>query len=256
MLTQLKAARERDGRVFHVSVYDNGVPIVEAPWERTRFQSLDVWRTNGTLDGTLSWYSVDSYGRRDPWTTQHWMKNCTGCSERPSGFGVELWPPPPGLRDQEVWNPVETIVWTMLGAGLQDAEYLYALSKHQALLGPTATSLMEYAHGLASAFPSNWFPPSNDWGDAGYAVDTQVHPNGSGSVNTWKLAMGQALDTLDDAAMAPTAHKTDDASRHLHLGTSVATTFPGGSRGWGGQHPHVSGTTARDVATGQRFRHC
>ena len=191
-LTQLRAARERDGRIFHVSVYDNGVPIAEAPWKRTRFQSLDVWRTNGTLDGTLSWYSVDSYGRRDPRTTQHWVPNCTSCF--PSGFGVELWPPPPGHRDKEVWTPIETIVRTMLGAGLQDAEYLYALSKHQTLLGPTAKSLLDYARTLASGFPSGCFPLNKDWGDAGYAVDREVHANGSGAVNTWKLAMGRALD--------------------------------------------------------------
>ena len=89
----------------------------------------------------------------------------------------------------------------MLGAGLQDAEYLYALSRHQAVLGPVAKSLMDYARVLATAFPSNWFPPSRNWGDAGYAVDTQVHANGSGTVNTWKLAMGRALDTVDNAKM-------------------------------------------------------
>jgi hypothetical protein len=36
--------------------YDNGVPIIESPWERVRFEALDVWGSNGTLDGTLSWY--------------------------------------------------------------------------------------------------------------------------------------------------------------------------------------------------------
>jgi len=41
------------GRPFHATVYDNGVPIIEAAWERERSQALDVWASNGTLDGTV-----------------------------------------------------------------------------------------------------------------------------------------------------------------------------------------------------------
>ena len=35
------------GRPLLLTVYDNGVPIIEAPNERARFQALDVWRSNG-----------------------------------------------------------------------------------------------------------------------------------------------------------------------------------------------------------------
>jgi hypothetical protein len=64
-LRSIRASRRQSrsgpaGREFHASVYDNGVPITEAPWERTRFQALDVWASNGTLDGTLSWYLLRS----------------------------------------------------------------------------------------------------------------------------------------------------------------------------------------------------
>ena len=50
------------------------MPIIESPWERERTQALDVWASNGTLDGTLSWYSVNSYAQ-----------SCTGalCEQPP-----------------------------------------------------------------------------------------------------------------------------------------------------------------------------
>jgi hypothetical protein len=89
VLRSIRASRKAHGgggREFHASVYDNGVPITEAPWERSRFQALDLWGSNGTLDGTLSWYSVNSYGRRDPWTTQRWVANSSaGCTQYPPG---------------------------------------------------------------------------------------------------------------------------------------------------------------------------
>ena len=69
-----------------VCSYDNGVPIIESPWERLRTQPLDVWISNGTLDGTLSWYSVNSYGTfssRNPLL--------------PSSTFTPLSPPPPSL---------------------------------------------------------------------------------------------------------------------------------------------------------------
>jgi hypothetical protein len=204
----LKALRARG---VTVTVYDNGIPITEAPWERTRFQALDIWTSNGTLDGTLSWYSVNS-GRRDPWTTQHWLANCTGCKQWPSGFGVELWPPPPGFRNQTVWAPIETIVWVMLGAGLQDVEYLYALSAREHLLGPPATALLAHARKMARGLPSGWFPHPGgrpDWGDSGYEVDDGEHSDGSGVVNNWKLAMGRALDTVLSPVILATRNTSD-----------------------------------------------
>ena len=40
----LRAKRTAAGgsRPWHATVYDNGVPIIEAPWERLRSQALDV----------------------------------------------------------------------------------------------------------------------------------------------------------------------------------------------------------------------
>lgn len=70
-MAKLRAKRDGTSRPLHITVYDNGVPIIESPWERLRTQPLDVWISNGTLDGTLSWYSVNSYGMwngvKDPW---------------------------------------------------------------------------------------------------------------------------------------------------------------------------------------------
>ena len=42
----LRAKRTAAGgsRPWHATVYDNGVPIIEAPWERLRSQALDVCR--------------------------------------------------------------------------------------------------------------------------------------------------------------------------------------------------------------------
>ena len=65
--------------------------------------SLAVWRSNGTFDGTLSWYSVNSYGvhtdpdpsvhNRDPW---HNPYPSGELATDPAGWGYLLWPPPPG----------------------------------------------------------------------------------------------------------------------------------------------------------------
>ena len=55
-MAKLRAKRKGTGRPLHITVYDNGVPIIESPAERLRTQPLDVWISNGTLDGTLSWY--------------------------------------------------------------------------------------------------------------------------------------------------------------------------------------------------------
>ena len=60
-LAAIRSERAAASKPFHATVYDNGVPIIEAPWERLRSQALDVWRSNGTLDGTLSWYRLQPY---------------------------------------------------------------------------------------------------------------------------------------------------------------------------------------------------
>ena len=122
-------------------------------------------------------------------------------TEYPAGFGYELWPPPPGRRDRPDWAPIETVVWTMLGSGLQDAEYLYALRQHRAAVGKDAAqALMAQARAMATGFPAGWFGPSprDDWGDDGYEVDKwgASDADGSGVVNTWKLQMGRLLSQL------------------------------------------------------------
>ena len=55
ILRQIKASRGASGDKVFATVYDNGVPIIEAPFARVRYQGLDVANSNGALDGTLSW---------------------------------------------------------------------------------------------------------------------------------------------------------------------------------------------------------
>lgn len=109
------------------------VPVIESAWERLRSQGLDVWRSNGTLDGTLSWYSLNSYGRHndngkpgsadnlDPWLnpypTPTVLPNGTAFIKDPAGWGYLLWPPPPKERTALDWAPIESIRWVMTGAG-------------------------------------------------------------------------------------------------------------------------------------------
>lgn len=186
-MAQAKADRRAAGKELLLTVYDNGVPITEAPNERARFQALDVWRSNGTLDGTLSWYSIDSY-TQDPW-----LNPINTFPGKPAGYGYTLWPPAPDERTSTMWTPRDSIVWVMLGAGLQDAEYLYALQrlKHPS---ETAKALLAQARDMAQEFPYKWSRHVRDWGDDGYQVDLPgSHDDGSSVVNNWKLAMGAEL---------------------------------------------------------------
>ena len=83
-MKKAKADRKAAGHNVLFTVYDNGVPITEAPNERTRFQALDVWGSNGTLDGTLSWYSIDTYVH-DPWLNPF----PGGSPVKPAGWGCK-----------------------------------------------------------------------------------------------------------------------------------------------------------------------
>lgn len=204
-LSALRAARAREAREFHVTVYDNGVPISEAPWERTRFEGWDVWRSNKTLDGTLSWYSINTYGLHDPWVNPYPApKPHHTVVTDPAGWGYQLWPPPPSQRNNTMWAPIESVVWVMLGAGIQEAEYLYALERHTGS-SPRVDALLAQARQMALAFPCRWNAgcPSNtpnmtvDWGDDGYVVDQGGHLDGSSVVNTWKLAAAAELGKLE-----------------------------------------------------------
>jgi hypothetical protein len=117
MLAKVRASKhEKDPSrpLLRASVYDNGVPIIEDPWERLRSQPLDVWNSNGTLNGTLSWYSIVSYGLsrlpsngvnvtiNDPWTSPYPVPysypNGSLYLKEPAGWGYLLYPPLPSKR--------------------------------------------------------------------------------------------------------------------------------------------------------------
>lgn len=204
MVAALRAKKQSSARPFHVTVYDNGVPITEAPWERLRSQALDVFNSNGTLDGTLSWYSVNSYARlpsglADPWVSPYptpaQYANGTRYMKDPAGWGYLLYPPLPSQRGR-VWAPVESIRWVMTGSGIQDTEYLYALRGRRT---PQAQALIRRASVLATHFPSGWNaickpePAPVSWKDDGYAVG-EVTASGSSAYNDWRLDMGTELD--------------------------------------------------------------
>ena len=203
---------------FHVTIYDNGVPVIEAPWERLRFQPLNVWSSNGVLDGTLSWYSVNSYRTKGnhksasavldpylhPYPNPTRLSNGSAYLQFPAGWGYLLYPPPPGLRTKTSWAPVESVRWIMTGAGIQDTEYLYALQKRK-WHSTTAKALLAQARTLATHFPIAWDPVgcgyksrSASWGNDGYSVDSGRELDGSSIVNEWRLAMGAELSQRDN----------------------------------------------------------
>ena len=211
----LRASRRKAGRAFFATVYDNGVPIIEAPWERLRSQALDVFSSNGTLDGTLSWYSINSYGvHRDPATnktsTDPWLNpmpsrkpGATAYAD-PAGWGYLVWPPPPRARSSNpsAWGPLDSARWVHMGAGIQDAEYLYALREHGGG-SAAAAALLRQARRMATHFPSGWNKgcAGSDahhasWDDDGFSVDPANRTDGSSVVNEWKLAMAAVLDEL------------------------------------------------------------
>ena len=207
MMTALRARKKSSTRPFHITVYDNGVPITESPWERLRSQALDVFNSNGTLDGTLSWYNINGYGtskshQNDPWIdpypTPGVYPNGTRYMRDPAGWGYLVYPPLPSHRAR-VWAPVESIRWVMTGAGIQDTEYLYALRRRRPIT-PRAQALIRRASELATHFPSGWntickpeLEPSS-WGDDGYKVDDPAASDGSSMYNDWRLEMGAELD--------------------------------------------------------------
>lgn len=107
-------------------------------------------------------------------------------------------------RGQASFAPLDSIRWVMTGAGIRDAEYLYALEK-RAPRTPDVQALLDRARTLATHFPAAWNPScgaggtEGDWGDDGYEVEGGAGaPDGSSAYNTWRLAMGAALD--DDGA--------------------------------------------------------
>jgi hypothetical protein len=215
VLDALRKKRAAAKKSTIVTVYNNGVPLIESPRQRVRYQALDVWGSNGILDGTLSWYSVNSMipcsladirtgGCISPWDNPYLPK--VGKAQWPAGWGTEMYPPAPveggGTTDSRpaVWYPVETIRWVMLGAGVRDAEYAYALQKR----APTTqiTTLLDRLRTLAPHFTSRWNPTctgSNgtvSYGDDGYVVDATPGPDGSSAMNTWRLTAAAVLDAV------------------------------------------------------------
>ena len=126
--------------------------------------------------------------------------NKTAYLKDPAGWGYLLYPPPKTRRTGRPWSPVESIRWVMTGAGIQDAEYLYALEK-KTPASSEAKALMAQARRLATHFPKKWNPTctpdqigGGEWMNDGYSVDPGTEKDGSSVVNTWRLAMGAELD--------------------------------------------------------------
>ena len=167
----------------------------------------------------------------------------------PAGWGYLLYPPPAEMHTTGSWTPVESVRWVMSGAGIQDAEYLYALEKKASPLSAKASALLAQARTLATHFPLGWnrrcsgggkVGPDGkkvaDWGDDGYVVDKGGQADGSSVVNEWRLAMGAELDkTLEIHQHHPLSTKTDDTSSvtisHTGDGLPISTvngSFPMG----------------------------
>lgn len=181
------------------------MPLIESPWQRVRYQTYNVWASNGTLDGTLSWYNINSI---IPCTTEDvHVGNCTSPWYNPylpspgkgwpAGWGALIYPPPL-VGDKNplppVWAPVESIRWVMLGAGIRDTEYAYALEK---LHSTQADDLLKQLRALSPAFSSKWNPLCGDvtYGDDGYMVEPHPLAGGSSAINAWKLAAAALLDS-------------------------------------------------------------
>ena len=84
--------------------------------------------------------------------------------------------------------------WVMLGAELQDAEYLYELQSRAD--NATIMSLLGEVRAMGTGFPSAWNPScgNKSWVDDGYYVDDPARASlGSSRINDLKLRLGQAL---------------------------------------------------------------
>jgi hypothetical protein len=99
-------------------------------------------------------------------------------------------------RTLETWAPIESIRWVMTGAGIQDAEWLYALQRQR-----PASALLERARALATHFAVGWNPSCQqlntsshvkDFGDDGYAFGVGAQ-NGSSLYNDLRLDMIEEL---------------------------------------------------------------
>lgn len=180
----LAALRSRRPEV-KVLVYNNGACITPLHTFRTRAQAWSVFATNGTLAGSLSWYNVDFwYGGYDDPADSPWANPKQGL-----GWGYLLYPPRPsylnGTRVEGCdgsWEPVESIRWLMLSAGIDDAAYLSAL---RAVAPETAA--LSRVREVAWALPAYWRDSAGIWQDEGYTTDAAL-------VEEVKQELGETLE--------------------------------------------------------------
>ncbi len=167
------------------TLYDNGVPVFTLAAARVRTQAWNIFRSR-SLMGTLSWYSVNSYqgSLNDTAHSPFLYPNIESKGKVfPAGFGYELYPPPPGAPSEAGWGPIESIRWAMLLAGVQDAEYMYALEK----AAPGAPELARVSD-VAWAFPVSWRLTSFSlMEDDGYSTNTTL-------LNEIKTSIAGALE--------------------------------------------------------------
>eukprot|EP01006_Ploeotia_vitrea_P027939 TRINITY_DN60705_c0_g1_i1.p1 TRINITY_DN60705_c0_g1~~TRINITY_DN60705_c0_g1_i1.p1 ORF type:complete len:651 (+),score=58.46 TRINITY_DN60705_c0_g1_i1:39-1991(+) len=136
---RMEMAKLRQSNGVELSIYDNGIPIIDLSWIRMRsfawavWDSQGLWKTDDGLQGSLSWYSISSWGR-DPWTHANAHSNLP-LPTAGAGFGFEVYPNPKpnGLSK---YGPVDSIRWQLFRKGVEDTEYFYKL---QAMLKQVKT---------------------------------------------------------------------------------------------------------------------
>lgn len=116
-----------------VTFYDNGVPIIDLSGIRLRSLPWMMWNTNNFwnvtdnlgLQGTLAWYSVDSWPHSDMYAN---ATNYVPNRFNASGFGWLLYPKR-GDDGHMLPVPVSSARWKLFRTGLEDAELFYAAKR-------------------------------------------------------------------------------------------------------------------------------
>ena len=131
--------------------------------------------------------------------------NKTAYLKDPAGWGYLLYPPkqPQHVPIQRTgkgsaWSPVESIRWVMTGAGIQDAEYLYALQKKTSL-SAKGRALLSQAREMATSFPKKWNPVS---GHSSERTVAQIDANSDAGNPTTRLARQTRLAVGNGVMMA------------------------------------------------------
>jgi hypothetical protein len=151
-LVSIAAARKEGKQAY---MYNNELAIIDLPAHRVRTFPWQIWRTNyaynisrhAGLQGSLSWYTLNSYFGSDPYLNANVLcadpmghsahpiprtppppPNPTPCKrERAAGEWFELYPPSNG--DSCSTPPTNSIRWELLRQGLEDVEYLAMLDR-------------------------------------------------------------------------------------------------------------------------------